>query len=263
MNCEISVLASGSSGNSIFVRNRNLTVLIDAGLSGKEIERRLRIIGEDAADIDAILITHEHDDHIKGAGVLSRRFDIPIYANELTWQGALAKLGKVRDRNCCLFKDDFMLDETGFESFSIPHDALDPVGFIVHAARKKIAIATDMGQITEDVRKKLIGPDFMIIEANHDLDMLMNGSYPWSLKRRIRGEEGHLSNDDTAALLPAIIDSNHPRILLAHLSQDNNEPRVALLTVKNNLEEYGYKIGEDLDLGCALRDKPTPKYNIG
>ncbi|MFW5985852.1 MAG: MBL fold metallo-hydrolase [Halanaerobiales bacterium] len=263
MKCEISVLASGSSGNSIFIKGNNIKVLIDAGLSGKEIERRLNKIGEDAENINAILVTHEHNDHINGAGVLSRRYDIPIYANQLTWEGATKKIGSVKEKNCRLFNNVFMLGDIGFEPFSISHDALDPVGFIVHVARKRIVIATDMGQITPTVREKLAAPDFMIIEANHDLDMLMNGSYPQSLKRRIRGKEGHLSNDDTASLLPEILEDNSPRILLAHLSQDNNDPRVALLTVKNNLEEYGFQVGKDLKLDCAFREKPTRKYIIG
>ena len=263
MKIKVSVLASGSSGNSIFISGGKNRILIDAGLSGKEIERRLSKIGENADDLDAILVTHEHSDHIHGIGVLSRRYDLPIYANELTWQGAEKRIGKIKENNCRVFSEGFMIGDMGISPFCISHDASDPVGYIVNCADKRIGQATDMGCISPEVVSCLKDLDFLIIESNHDLEMLMNGSYPWPLKQRINGEKGHLSNDDTADLLPRIIGSNFPRILLAHLSKDNNIPALAYITVKNNLEEKGFKIGEDLCLDYTYREKPTELFEVG
>ncbi len=260
---EISVLGSGSSGNSIYINNGQNKILVDAGFSGKELEKRLNIINVKADDIDAILITHEHDDHICGAGVISRRYNIPLYANELTWQGAAKKLGKIVSENQKVFSGEFMLGDFGIRPFSISHDALDPVGFLVQFKGKKIGIATDMGYVNNKIIDLLYGSNFIVLEANHDLEMLMTGSYPWYLKNRIRGKEGHLSNDDTAAVLPKLINSNNPRVLLAHLSKENNIPDIAYITVKNNLVDKDLSIGRDLELSVAFRDRPTEIYKIG
>lgn len=263
MKVKISVLASGSSGNSIFISGGKTKILIDAGLSGKEIDRRLSKIGVSGDELDAILVTHEHSDHIQGVGVLSRRYDLPIYANELTWQGAEERLGKIDKKNCRIFNDEFMIGDLGISPFLIPHDANAPVGYIINCGNKKIGQATDMGYVSREVEACLTGLDLLIIESNHDLEMLMNGSYPWPLKNRINGEEGHLSNDDTADLLPRIIGDNFPRILLAHLSKDNNIPALAYITVKNSLEDNDLIIGEDLLLGITYRDKPTELFAVG
>ncbi|MDI9478345.1 MAG: MBL fold metallo-hydrolase [Bacillota bacterium] len=263
MKIEVSILASGSSGNAVYISGGNTKILIDAGLSGREIERRLAKIGVYADELDAILMTHEHLDHIKGVGVLSRRYDLPVYANEPTWQGAEDKLGFIEDKNCCFFKEDFMIGDLGISPFPIPHDANAPVGFVISCGRKRIGQATDMGHVSKEVEECLKGLDFLIIESNHDLEMLMNGTYPWHLKNRIHGEQGHLSNDDTADLLPRIIGDNFPRILLAHLSQDNNLPALAYITVKNSLEDHGFNIGKDLLLDIAHRDRPTELFKVG
>lgn len=260
---KVSVLASGSSGNSIYIEGKGTKILIDAGLSGKEIDRRLQEIGVSGEQLDAILVTHEHIDHIKGVGILSRRYDLPIYANDLTWQGAVDKLGKIKDCNFKIFKEGFMLGNLEIESFSIPHDANDPVGYLIRMGDNRVGIATDMGCIPPAVEKLLQGTDLLIIESNHDLEMLWHGSYPWPLKKRINGEHGHLSNDDAADLLPRLINSNYPRILLAHLSQDNNIPELAYITVKNNLEDHGFIIGKDLLLDYTYRDRPTMLYDVG
>lgn len=263
MKLKVSVLASGSSGNSIFISNGKIRLLIDAGLSGKKITDRLKSCNINGEDIDAILVTHEHQDHVKGVGILSRRYDLPIYANELTWEGAFSCLGKIEDNNIKIFNKDFMVGSLGIEPFSISHDARDPVGYIIHAGDKKIGIATDMGYVSKAIKEKLTGLDFLIIESNHDLEMLMAGSYPPYLKKRIRSKHGHLSNDATAALLPEIVNSNYPSILLAHLSKDNNIPDLAYITIKNNLEDKGLIIGEDLELDFTYRDRPTSIYEVG
>ncbi|MFW5981863.1 MAG: MBL fold metallo-hydrolase [Halanaerobiaceae bacterium] len=263
MKLKVSVLASGSSGNAIYISDEKTSILIDAGLSGVEIERRLKKIDIAAEDLDAILITHEHSDHIKGVGVLSRRYDLPIYANDLTWKGSERKLGKIKPYNCQVFKGEFMIGNLGISPFSISHDAGDPVGYIINCGERKIGHATDMGYVSKEIEENLRGLDFLIIESNHDFEMLMSGSYPWHLKNRIRGEKGHLSNDDTADLLPRIIGSNFPRILLAHLSKDNNMPELAYITARNSLEDKGFVIGEDLELEYTYRHKPTQVFEVG
>jgi len=260
---EISVLASGSSGNAIYIKNNKHSILIDAGLSGKELEKRMAAVDLNPADLSALLVTHEHSDHIKGVGVLSRRYDLPVYANDKTWTGSEKRLGKIKEKNQQIFSGPFMIGELGFIPYATSHDANAPVGYICRCGNQKIGIATDTGFISEEAKKLLKGSDFLILESNHDLEMLMTGSYPWHLKKRIRSEQGHLSNDDAAALLPKLIKDNQPKVLLAHLSEENNNPQIAYITVKNDLEEAGFKIGEDLKLGWATQAKPTKVYKIG
>lgn len=262
MNCKISVLASGSSGNSIYITDGKTKILIDAGLSGKKLSERLAQIGLSGDEIDAVLITHEHKDHISGAGIISRRFDIPIYANNPTWEKSYECIGSITEKNCEIINNDFMIGDMRIHPFSISHDAIAPVGYIIYCNNKQIGIATDMGFFDEKIVKELKGVDFLVVEANHDRDMLMTGKYPWSVKHRIRGDEGHLSNDDTAALLPEIIDGNGPHILLAHMSQDNNNPEVAYITVKNGLTANDLKEGKDYKLGFTYQDKPTRVYTV-
>ncbi|MFW6269050.1 MAG: MBL fold metallo-hydrolase [Bacillota bacterium] len=262
MSIKISVLASGSSGNSILIASKKRTILIDAGLSGKELVKRINKCDINEGSIDAILVTHEHSDHIKGAGILSRKLDLPVYANRLTWQEAESCMGKIKKENKKIFEEEFMIGDLGIIPYQISHDAEDPVGYIIHYKNKKIGIATDMGCVTEEVKSRLQDLDFLILEANHDLEMLMTGSYPYYLKQRIKGEEGHLSNDATADLIPKLVNGKCPHILLAHLSKDNNRKEVAYITIKNILEENNLKIGENLKLDFTYRDKPTSLYEV-
>lgn len=262
MDCKISVLASGSSGNSIYISDGKINILIDAGLSGKELEKRLNKIGVSPDEIDAIIITHEHRDHVSGAGIISRRYNIPIYANDPTWTNSYECIGKVADDYCEIIKNDFTIGDIVIHPFSIPHDAALPFAYTLYCNQKKIGVATDMGYFNENIINELFELDFLVIEANHDLDMLMTGNYPWKVKHRIKGDEGHLSNDDTAALLPKIIEENKPQILLAHLSEDNNNPEVAYITIKNSLQASGLIEGEDYNLDFTYQDKPTKVYKI-
>lgn len=258
MKIEAAVLSSGSDGNAVYIRAGAYSVLIDAGLSGKELERRMKIRDIDPASINAILVTHEHSDHIKGVGVLSRRYNIPIYANQGTWSGSEKKLGKIKTENCQVFSGDFMIGDLAFSPYAISHDAEEPVGYICRAGDQKIVLATDTGIMKNEVIEKISGADLFVLESNHDLEMLMTGSYPYFLKNRIKGKEGHLSNDAAAKILPELLDDNFPTVLLAHLSQENNNPKVAYITVNNILTETGYKVGRDLRLGCASQDEPGP-----
>ncbi|MGM0603241.1 MAG: MBL fold metallo-hydrolase [Bacillota bacterium] len=262
MKTEVAVLASGSSGNSVYISSGKYSVLIDAGLSGKELERRMKKLNLNPEDLSAVLITHEHNDHIKGAGILSRRYNLPLYANQGTWSEGEEKLGKIKSKNCNIFSDDFMIGDLAFLPYNISHDAAEPVGYICRAGGKKIAVATDTGILTDDAVKKLSGSDFLILESNHDLEMLMTGKYPYYLKNRIKSSVGHLSNDAAADILPDLIDSNFPTVVLAHLSQENNNPRVAYITVNNNLQRAGLKVGKHLNLECAVQDKPTELFDL-
>ena len=263
---KMAVLASGSSGNSIYLSTENTAILIDAGLSGKELERRMESIELNPRDISAILITHEHGDHIKGAGVLSRRYGIPIYASSGTWEAASKKLGKIEKDFERTIKKQWQLGDFKITSFPIPHDAADPVGYVINDGEVNFGLATDIGYINDELYDHLRDLDCILLEANHDIDLLREGSYPGMLKRRIRGNEGHLSNDETAELLPELLKSNKksscPVVLLSHLSAENNRPELAYLTVKNSVCSAGYKLGKDLILKCAPRDEASEIYNI-
>lgn len=265
MTMKMAVLASGSSGNSIYLESNNTAILIDAGLSGRELERRMASIGLEPGSLTAILVTHEHNDHIKGAGILSRRYDIPLYATAGTWRAAAKKLGKITPANKCRVKDKWEIGDFYIESFPIPHDAEEPVGYVVDNGEVRFGLATDIGYISEGLIGYLTRLDCVLLEANHDIDLLREGSYPGVLKRRIRGEEGHLSNDETAEFLPELLKTKNsacPVVLLSHLSAENNRPELAYLTVKNSLCSAGYQIGKDLILKCAPRDEASEIYTL-
>ncbi len=260
---QISILASGSSGNSILIKTDQHKILIDAGLSGKGISGLLGQVGVSGEEIDAILITHEHVDHIRGAGILSRRYDIPIFATEGTWNAAQTKFGKLKEENCQIVKKAFSLGMVDIEPFSIPHDAAEPVGYVISVGKEQIGIATDMGYVTEEVLYALKGVKHVILESNHDLEMLKYGRYPWSLKKRVMSEVGHLSNDDTGDCVVKLAEHCSPCIYLAHLSKENNFPDLAYLTVKNTVEENGLVLNKDVRLELTFRDRPTELFKIG
>lgn len=259
----ISVLASGSSGNSILVSTDHHKILVDAGLSGKSIVSLLNQIGVSGQEIDAILITHEHLDHIRGAGILSRRFDLPIYANQGTWDQMSDCLGKLSEANCQVFDGAFSLGTMDILPFAIPHDAADPIGYVIRVGKDQVGIATDMGQVTSTVLQALKGVTHVVLESNHDLEMLKYGHYPWSLKKRIMSESGHLSNDDAGACVVKLAEFCTPCIYLAHLSKDNNIPELAYLTVKNMIEDYGLTLDKDVRLELTFRDRPTDLFRVG
>jgi len=259
---EVSILASGSSGNSIYISDGEHSFLIDAGLSGKKIINRLKKIDVDCKKINGIFVTHEHKDHTKGVGILSRRLDVPIYANQKTWAACKASMGKVKAKNIKIFQDDFNFGDFNIQPIAISHDACAPVAYVVYRKNKKLVFATDMGYIKKELKQELVDADLLLLEANHDIDMLMSGNYPNFLKKRIRGNKGHLSNDAAAQILPNLINGNCPQILLGHLSKENNNPKVAYITVKNMLNEKGLIIDKDLKLDLTYQDKPTRKYKI-
>jgi phosphoribosyl 1,2-cyclic phosphodiesterase len=220
----VCVLASGSRGNATYLSDGRTTILIDAGLSGVEIQRRMAAKGLDPQDLDAILVSHEHSDHIQGVGVLSRRFDLPVYISEETRRASGTALGKLSAIYPFVCGDGFTIGTLAIHPFSISHDAEDPVGFSIVGGGIKVGVVTDLGLVTAVVESHLTACDILILEANHDARMLIEGPYPWPLKQRIRGRSGHLSNDDTAQLLESLQHERLAHVILAHLSEENNTP---------------------------------------
>lgn len=258
-------LASGSSGNCHYIETDNSRIIVDAGLSGKRIQGLLSSIDVDPESLDAIFVTHEHIDHIKGVGILSRRFDIPIYANEDTWVGMKNTIGEIKEKNIKVFCNEthFELKDLTIYPLEIFHDALDPVGYIINYKNKKISLVTDTGWVNNNMIDKIKGSNLYLLESNHDIGMLKGGSYPWPLKQRILSTKGHLSNDDCGKVLGDILLGNGEVVLLAHLSEDNNHPTLAMETVKRNIEEQGINIDKDIILGLSYRNKATELFDLG
>lgn len=248
-------LYSGSSGNSIYLGTENTHILVDAGVSGVRIANALREINENPEDVSALLVTHEHSDHVKGAGIFSRKYNVPIYAREKTWKAMRRELGKLPDYNIRIIeKDYFTIGDIVVCNYSIPHDAADPVAYTFYVCNKKISIATDIGCLTEDIYKNVIGSDIALIESNHDLDMLKNGRYPLPLKQRILGNNGHLSNVNAAAFVTELVRNGTSNIYLGHLSQENNYPELALEATRCALAECGFDIKKDVHVCVASRE---------
>ncbi|NLY46343.1 MAG: MBL fold metallo-hydrolase [Tissierella sp.] len=252
-------LSSGSSGNCQYIETKSSRILIDAGFSGKTIQGLLSSIDVDPTTIDAIFVTHEHIDHTKGVGVLSRRFGIPIYANEDTWVGMERTIGKIKEENIKIFTTEkyFEIKDITVYPLGIFHDAADPVGYIIHNKNKKISVVTDTGWVNDNMIDKIKDSHLYFMESNHDITMLKEGSYPWPLKQRILSTKGHLSNDDCGRILGNILKGNGEIVLLGHLSQDNNVPDLALETVKNCILSQGIDIEKDIVLGLSHRDRAT------
>lgn len=245
---EVCVLASGSRGNSIYVSQGETSILIDAGLSGIQIQRRMASRGIKPENLNAILVTHEHSDHILGAGVLSRRYNLPVYISRSTQKASEATLGKVKQVNPFSPGDTFEINGMHIHPFSISHDAVDPAGFTIACGNRKIGIATDLGIVTAMVKEHLKQCSLLLIESNHDPDMLDNGPYPWPLKQRIKSRVGHLSNSDAAKLIRQVHSHTLSHIILGHLSHENNRPEIAENTAASVLK------GTSVRLHVALQD---------
>ena len=250
-------LVSGSSGNASIIKNNNTTILLDCGLSGKKLSMTLDSIGMSCDEIDAMLITHEHTDHTQGAGVVSRRFNIPIYATEKTHLSM--NVGPLKEENIKIIKNDepFEIGTIGITPFSISHDAKDPVCYSFWVDNKKYSIATDTGIMSDKIFTSIAGSDLLMLEANHDVDMLMYGEYPYELKKRIMSDLGHLSNDLAAETAIKLLEHNTHHIMLSHLSEKNNDPNVAYKTVESALLSHGAKMGKDINLSVAKRYEVT------
>ncbi len=250
---EFATIASSSRGNCIYIGTENTKILIDAGISGKKVENGLAELGLCGGDIDAIFVTHEHNDHVDGIGIMSRRYDIPVYATEKTWDNMPEKVGKFRENNRrTVYAGEYChFNDINLCPFAIPHDAAQPVGYRINTFNKTITVATDIGHITDKVLENTKDCDLLLIESNHDVDMVNDGIYPEPLKRRILSDYGHLSNENCAKVLTRVLCSKLKNVVLGHLSGENNDPRLAFNTVGAVLNDKGVNIGEDMNLYVA------------
>jgi len=256
--------ASGSSGNCYLVRNDHTAILIDAGISGKRIFQGLSDTGTPFENVAALLVTHEHIDHVKSLPVVSKKLpNVLVYANAGTWDGIERPVAAEKQR---VFQtgQDFQIGEFLIRSFPIPHDAAEPVGFSIYSDGRQISIVTDVGYITEEIFEEIIDADLLLLEANHEEEILLMGRYPYPLKRRILGEHGHLSNVNAGKCLCQLIQRNQKKrqVLLGHLSHENNDPSVALLAVRNTLMEQDIIPGNSLRLEVVLRDCCSCLYEV-
>ena len=229
------MLGSGSSGNTTLVSDGTTHILVDVGLSGRETARRLRECGLEPDKISAIVISHEHGDHCRGVGPFAKNLDIPVFMTE----AALACSGLALDsRKYHRIGSGESFDINGilFTGFSVPHDAIDPLGFVIEKDGVKIGIVLDLGYLSNLVIERLKGCDGIILESNHDVQMLKVGPYPWALKQRVMSRRGHLSNDSVAQYLGNDFDGKAEHVVLAHLSKNNNLPELALLSAQRALE---------------------------
>ncbi len=244
---QIHVLASGSTGNATYIEMENTKLLVDAGISARRIKQSLEKIGTKVEDIDGVLITHEHRDHVNGLTTLLKKYNLPAYAQPDTWRSMYCR-ELLPDVCCKALTDSFNIGRVKVEPFSISHDAADPVGFRLYAGSTKVSVATDLGFVTPTVKEALALSDVMVLESNHDVDMLKNGSYPWHLKKRIMSNRGHLANTDAGWTLARLNRKAHTHVFLAHLSQENNRPELAEETVADILTTQGCKLGQDVTL---------------
>lgn len=248
-------LASGSSGNCLYVETDRTRVLVDAGFSGKQIEQMLGKIGVDPKTLNYIFVTHEHLDHVKGVGVMARRYRIPVVANYGTWQGMKRCIGALPRDLMMVFESgtDFSVRDLDVHALPIFHDARDAVGYIFYHKEKKLSIVTDTGYVSEDMTEKIRHSDLLFLESNHDPVMLENGPYPLHLKQRIRSTKGHLSNEDSGHVLAKALKGQKETVLLGHLSHENNVPLLAMDTVTRILSDYGMNSEKDIRLSPAGR----------
>ena len=256
-------LFSGSSGNALFLREGSISILIDGGLSGKRITTMMGEIGESPENLTAILITHEHKDHIHGVGVLSRRYDLPIFANEKTWIAIGDECGKIESKNKKIFDGVFDFDRIQISPFDLSHDAANPVGFVIDNGKGgTVGIATDTGKTSDVMLKALQPAKLVLLESNHDLGMLETGPYPFALKQRVKGEFGHLSNQDASQFACQLVQQGIKHLVLGHLSGENNMPLLAYQTTELALQQKGIQVDSDTTLEVASRTKCSQVYLI-
>lgn len=256
--------SSGSSGNSYLVKSGTTALLIDAGISGKKIVEGLNYSETLLEDVKGLLVTHEHGDHIKSLSAITKKLEnVVAYANEKTW----SLIGdKVLEPKKGIFKtgEKFIIGDISIKPFNISHDAIEPVGFSFYCEGSQISIVTDTGHITEEIYEEIIDADILVLESNHDVNMLKMCRYPWSVKQRILGIEGHLSNEDAGFTLCRLIaeKSKKRQVLLAHLSKENNFPEMAFQTIKNLLQEADFYIGKNIHVEMIVKDQISEMYYI-
>ena len=256
-------LYSGSSGNSLFVQSENTKILVDAGVSSKKIEKALNDIEVDPSSLDGILITHEHIDHVQGLGTLSKKFNLPVFVTQETLDAMPKQKDKLSVQNVKLFKvsEKFEIGDLTINPFSIPHDAVNPCGFNIFKGNKKISIATDIGHITNSILKNLEESLFVMLEANYDPEVLKCSPYPFTLKTRIAGPSGHLSNQLAGKTITYLLQCGLKSAMLGHLSKQSNFPELAYKTVVEELLENNYD-ENTLSLSVASRDNHSNLITI-
>lgn len=253
---QFSLLGSGSSGNAILLRSRGTKILIDNGLSFKQLSLRLDAVGESVEGLAAILVTHEHGDHVQGLGVLTRRMAVPIYMTQGTYQHLPATLRLKGDIQIFEAGDELRVGDMEIRTFSVSHDAADPVGFTVRAEGAQFGLATDLGHASNLVRNRLAGSHALVIESNYCPDMLRNGHYPPQIQQRIRGRQGHLSNEDMCSLLHSLLHDSLQLVILVHISEKNNSPELVERRVRGVLKAHR------AEMFLATQDAPTPLFEV-
>lgn len=274
---KICALYSGSSGNSIFISSKGRTstfsnrgsggafvpgtnLLVDIGVNGKEIQMALQAIDESIVEVHGILLTHEHIDHMRGVGVVMRRHQIPLYVNQATWNRMQQlAIGPVPENLVHIIQSDsvFEIGDLVVRNFRTPHDAVESVGYKITSNSTSVSVFTDIGEIRDEMIACVGGSDTVFIESNYDYDMLWGGAYPWYLKKRIHGANGHLSNTDCAKTIGTLMEKGTTRFVLSHLSKENNSPEIALGTTTQFLTGIGAAIGKDVEIQVAKRSEPS------
>lgn len=259
MGMRFSVLASGSTGNAVYIETDEHSFLVDAGLSGKQMDALFTKIGRDASKLSGLLVTHEHSDHIKGIGILARKYKLPVYANKKTWDAMSGLIGEVPTEQKFTFDMETVksFGSLDIESFGVSHDAAEPMFYIFHHGGRKLVVVTDTGYVSDRMKGIISNADMFVFESNHDVQMLRMGRYPWSIKRRILSDVGHVSNEDAAIAMSEVIGDQTKRIYLAHLSQDNNMKDLAKMSVTQTLREQGIIVGEQIELYDTDPKNPT------
>lgn len=252
-------IASGSSGNCIYIGTDNTHILVDVGISNKRIEQGLNEIGIKVSELDGVVITHEHSDHVKGLGVLARKYGIPIYGTKETWKEieTMKYLGEYPKElfSPILPDTEFSIGDMKIEPFRIDHDAANPVAYRISNTYKSVAVVTDLGHFDQYIIEHLQRLDALLLESNHDVRMLETGPYPYYLKQRILSDYGHLSNDNAGKLLNYILHDKMKYILLGHLSKENNYEKLAYETVKLEIDQGDHKYqSKDFCISVAKRD---------
>jgi len=258
-NMHFSVLASGSTGNAIYVESGEHAFLVDAGLSGKQMETLFQGIDRKMDELSGIFVTHEHSDHIKGVGIIARKYKLPIYANEKTWRAMEPLIGEIPVEQKFQFDMETVktFGNVSIESFGVSHDAAEPMFYIFHQGEKKLVLITDTGYVSDRMKGIIRNADSYVFESNHDVQMLRMGRYPWNIKRRILSDVGHVSNEDAAVAMSEVIGDRTKHIYLAHLSMDNNIKDLARMSVTQTLEQRGVELSEQLGLYDTDPKKPT------
>ncbi len=256
---KFSVLASGSTGNAVYIEAGSTKLLVDAGVGIRQLQAAFQEIAVSGSELQAVVVTHEHSDHIKGLAAVVRKWNVPIYMSVGTWSKVqqLWKEEEAVQARHIRSGTVFTLGELVIEPFAISHDAEEPLGFCFYHGEDKLALATDLGYVNDRVREVTRGANTFIVESNHDLEMLRSGTYPWHLKRRILGDKGHLSNDSASEFLGDVISEDTEQVYLAHLSKENNRPELAVQTVTKGLHDMLRGAEERMTINMTNPRQPT------